>query len=69
MSADATSADIAAIVDQVEDAGGEAFVSRGVSQTVIGLVGDVELFGTLNLPAMPAFDGRRPAKAPGLLAL
>ena len=30
-------------------AGGEAFVSRGVSRTIIGLVGDVDHFGALNL--------------------
>jgi 3-deoxy-7-phosphoheptulonate synthase len=33
----------------VRSAGGEAFVSRGVSRTIIGLVGDVDHFGALNL--------------------
>ena len=37
-------ADVDAVVDRVEAAGGEAFVSRGVTRTIIGLVGDVEQF-------------------------
>jgi 3-deoxy-7-phosphoheptulonate synthase len=53
MSPDASAADIADIVTRVEAAGGEAFVSRGVSRTIIGLVGDIELFATLNLRALP----------------
>ncbi|MFD0747056.1 hypothetical protein ACFQ1L_38510 [Phytohabitans flavus] len=52
MSAEATPADIQAIVTLVESAGGEAFVSRGVSRVVIGLVGDIEQFATLNLEGM-----------------
>ena len=35
-------------------AGGEAFVSRGVSSTIIGLTGDIDRFAaTLNLAAQP----------------
>ncbi|MQA96552.1 MAG: 3-deoxy-7-phosphoheptulonate synthase [Streptosporangiales bacterium] len=49
MAADATPDDIDSIVDLVGAAGGEAFVSRGVSRTIIGLVGDVDQLGTLNL--------------------
>src|SRR5260370_41628593 len=49
MASEATESDIAGIVDLVGAAGGEAFVSRGVSRTIIGLVGDVEQFGALNL--------------------
>ncbi len=49
MAAEATETDIDAIVELVNAAGGEAFVSRGVSRTIIGLVGDVEQFGALNL--------------------
>ena len=67
MAPDATAADIEAVVNVVESVGGEAFVSRGVtemfdpdtgsararvSRVVIGLVGDVELFASLNLPEM-----------------
>src|ERR1700722_3393440 len=53
MAAEATETDIAEVVDLVGAAGGEAFVSRGVSRTIIGLVGDVEQFGALNLRSYP----------------
>jgi 3-deoxy-7-phosphoheptulonate synthase len=49
MAPEASETDIDAIVELVVAAGGEAFVSRGVSRTIIGLVGDVEQFGALNL--------------------
>ncbi|MFD0856036.1 3-deoxy-7-phosphoheptulonate synthase, partial [Actinomadura adrarensis] len=52
MSPEATDADIQAVVSLVETAGGDAFVSRGVERTIVGLVGDVEQFGTLNLRSM-----------------
>ncbi len=52
MAPEATEADVQAVVSLVEAAGGEAFVSRGVNRTIVGLVGDVEQFGTLNLRAM-----------------
>ena len=53
MAPDATQADMDGIVDLVRGAGGEAFITRGVSRTIVGLVGDVEQFGTLNLRSMP----------------
>ncbi|WP_119729691.1 3-deoxy-7-phosphoheptulonate synthase [Thermomonospora amylolytica] len=53
MGPEATEADIAAVVSIVETAGGEAFVSRGVARTIVGLVGDVDQFGSLNLRGMP----------------
>jgi 3-deoxy-7-phosphoheptulonate synthase len=49
MSPDATQDDLDVIVGLVRAAGGEAFVSRGVSRTIVGLVGDVDQFGALNL--------------------
>jgi len=52
MDTDAAAADVSAVVAKVESAGGSAFVSRGVARTIIGLVGDVELFGTLNLRSL-----------------
>ena len=52
MRPDATPEDIDAIVARVEAAGGEAFVSRGVQRTIVGLVGDIAHFTTLNLRAM-----------------
>jgi 3-deoxy-7-phosphoheptulonate synthase len=53
MSAEAGESEIAAVVERVASAGGEAFVSRGVNRTIVGLVGDVERFGTLNLRGLP----------------
>jgi 3-deoxy-7-phosphoheptulonate synthase len=49
----ATQADVDAVVGLVRMAGGEAFVSSGVSRTIIGLVGDIEQFGALNLRSHP----------------
>ncbi len=42
MAPDATQADMDGIVELVRGAGGEAFITRGVSRTIVGLVGDVE---------------------------
>ncbi len=52
MGAEATDADVDAVVDVVGDAGGEAFVSRGEQRTIIGLVGDIDRFLDLNLEGM-----------------
>jgi 3-deoxy-7-phosphoheptulonate synthase len=52
MSAEATPLDVQAIVALVESAGGNAFVSRGVSRVIIGLVGDIDQFASLNLLSM-----------------
>src|SRR5882724_13117387 len=49
MAPEATPADVEAIVGLVRSAGGEAFVSRGVTRTIVGLVGDVADFEALNL--------------------
>ena len=53
MSPDATEEQIAHVTERVEEAGGQAFVSRGVVRTIIGLVGDIESFHGLNLRSMP----------------
>jgi 3-deoxy-7-phosphoheptulonate synthase len=53
MAPEATQGEVDAIVDLVRAAGGEAFVSSGVSRTIIGLVGDFEQFGALNLRSYP----------------
>ncbi|REE99552.1 3-deoxy-7-phosphoheptulonate synthase [Thermomonospora umbrina] len=53
MGPEATETDIASVVSLVETAGGEAFVSRGVARTIVGLVGDVQQFGSLNLRSLP----------------
>ena len=52
MSPGATDAQIVTVVSRVTDAGGEAFVSRGDTRTIIGLVGDLDRFHGLNLRAL-----------------
>ena len=54
MAADASAAEIDHVVSVVQDAGGEAFVSRGGAAAIIGLSGDIERFAaTLNLAGLP----------------
>jgi 3-deoxy-7-phosphoheptulonate synthase len=52
MEADATVAHTDAVVARVTEVGGEAFVSRGESRTVIGLIGDLDRFVDLNIDGM-----------------
>src|SRR5882724_8274982 len=53
MAPGASAEELDAVVAVVQAAGGSAFVSRGVHRTIVGLVGDVEQFDSLNLCAMP----------------
>jgi 3-deoxy-7-phosphoheptulonate synthase len=53
MAQEATAEDVDAVVELVRTSGGEAFVSRGVSRTIVGLVGDIEQFQALNLRNLP----------------
>jgi 3-deoxy-7-phosphoheptulonate synthase len=53
MSPGATPEQLDSVVETVRAAGGSAFVSRGVHRTIVGLVGDVEQFESLNLRAYP----------------
>ncbi|HSE56392.1 MAG TPA: 3-deoxy-7-phosphoheptulonate synthase, partial [Nocardioidaceae bacterium] len=53
MTPEATDADVAHVVERVESVGGEAFVSKGVVRTIIGLVGDIDSFHGLNLRSLP----------------
>ncbi|MDX6741579.1 3-deoxy-7-phosphoheptulonate synthase [Actinocorallia sp. A-T 12471] len=53
MSAEATPGQIGSVVALVESVGGSAFVTRGTSRVLIGLVGDVERFLLLGLRALP----------------
>jgi 3-deoxy-7-phosphoheptulonate synthase len=53
MTSEATADEVDAVVRTVEGAGGSAFISRGVHRTIVGLVGDIEQFETLNLDALP----------------
>ena len=56
MKAEATEEDIQRVAEKVRDAGGEAFVSRGKYQTIIGLVGDTTRFTSLPLQLMPGVE-------------
>jgi 3-deoxy-7-phosphoheptulonate synthase len=51
MAPGATEEQIEHVVERVESVGGEAFVSKGVERTIIGLVGDIDSFHHLNLRA------------------
>jgi 3-deoxy-7-phosphoheptulonate synthase len=53
MAPGASEEQIAHVTARVEETGGQAFVSRGVVRTIIGLVGDIESFHGLNLRGMP----------------
>jgi 3-deoxy-7-phosphoheptulonate synthase len=53
MAPGATDAQIDTVIDRVTGAGGEAFVSRGDTRTIVGLVGDVDKFHGLNLRTLP----------------
>src|SRR6201995_373256 len=53
MTAEAGETDVGGVFDRVRSAGGDAFVSRGMSRTIVGLVGDVDHLDTLNLRGMP----------------
>src|SRR4249919_2822862 len=53
MTAEAGETEIDGVVDRVRSAGGDAFVSRGMSRTIVGLVGDMDHLDTLNLRGMP----------------
>jgi 3-deoxy-7-phosphoheptulonate synthase len=53
MAPDATDEQIDRVTERVASVGGEAFVSRGVVRTIIGLVGDIDSFHGLNLRSLP----------------
>jgi 3-deoxy-7-phosphoheptulonate synthase len=52
MAPGATDEQIAHVTERVESVGGQAFVSRGVVRTIIGLVGDIDSFHGLNLRSL-----------------
>lgn len=52
MAPEASEDQINSVITRVEDAGGQAFVSRGLVRTIIGLVGDIDKFHSLNLRAL-----------------
>ena len=56
MKSNATDEDIDRVVDKVREAAGEAFVSRGKTRTIIGLVGDTGAFMALPLETLPGVE-------------
>jgi 3-deoxy-7-phosphoheptulonate synthase len=49
----ATESDIAVVVKHIETHGGKAFVSRGVTRTIIGVVGTEQVLETLDAHGLP----------------
>src|SRR5919108_3308479 len=56
MKSGATEEEIDRVVEKVQEAAGEAFVSRGKTRTIIGLVGDTAAFMSLPLETLPGVD-------------
>lgn len=56
MAPGATEEQVARVIARVEEVGGQAFVSRGVVRTIVGLVGDVDTFHGLNLRGLPGVE-------------
>jgi 3-deoxy-7-phosphoheptulonate synthase len=53
MAPSATDADIATVVTHIETHGGQAFVSRGVTRTIVGVVGTEQVLETLDADGLP----------------
>ena len=56
MKSSATEEDIERVVEKVRGAAGDAFVSRGKTRTIIGLVGDTAAFMAMPLETLPGVD-------------
>ena len=57
MAPDATDSDVASVVAHIETHGGQAFVSRGVMRTIIGVVGTEEVLETLDADGLRGQHG------------
>ena len=53
MTAGSGEAELAAVVEHVEAAGGSAFVSRGITRTIVGVVGDDDVLETVDVGLLP----------------
>ncbi len=53
MTATAADAELAEVVQHVEAAGGSAFVSRGITRTIVGVVGDDDVLETVDAGRLP----------------
>jgi 3-deoxy-7-phosphoheptulonate synthase len=64
MAAAATQPDIDAVVGQIETHGGQAFVSRGVTRTIIGVVGTESVLETIDVSGMTGVADTKRITAP-----
>jgi 3-deoxy-7-phosphoheptulonate synthase len=64
MSQTATADHIAAVVRQIEIHGGQAFVSRGVMRTIIGVIGEEPVLETIDVSGMPGVADTKRITAP-----
>ena len=64
MAPTASESDIRGVVSYVEAHGGEAFVSRGVSRTIVGVVGSETVLETLDADGLPGVADTKRITAP-----
>ncbi|HET6210796.1 MAG TPA: 3-deoxy-7-phosphoheptulonate synthase [Jatrophihabitans sp.] len=64
MTPSATAADIEAVVEHIQLHGGQAFVSRGVTRTIIGVVGTEAVLETLDVAGRPGVADAKRITAP-----
>ena len=64
MAPSASESDIAGVISYVEAHGGEAFVSRGVSRTIVGVVGSEDVLETLDADGLPGVADTKRITAP-----
>ncbi len=60
----ATQANIDAVVAQIEIHGGQAFVSRGVTRTIIGVIGEESVLETIDVSGLPGVADTKRITAP-----
>jgi 3-deoxy-7-phosphoheptulonate synthase len=53
MAPEATDSDLAAVVAHIQTHGGQAFVSRGVTRTIVGVVGTEQVLETMDADGLP----------------
>ena len=60
----ATEDDITVVVRHIETHGGQAFVSRGVTRTIVGVVGSEQVLETLDVDGLPGVADTKRITAP-----
>ena len=60
----ATDADLAVVIKHIEAHGGQAFVSRGVMRTIVGVVGTEDVLETLDASGLPGVSETMRITAP-----